>query len=106
MAQGKTPSDIEAEIVRSRKQLAITLDEIAVRVHPKTVMDEAREKVAERVDNTVGQAYVAVNRTVSRARGQVIAPDGSPRMERIVPLALVTVAVLGLVSVTARRRRD
>lgn len=105
MAQSKTSGDFEAEIVRSRKQLAATLDEIAVRVHPTTIIGDAKTKVAERVDHTTGQAYVAVNRVITSARGQVIAPDGSPRMERIVPLAVVTVAVVGLVSLSARRRR-
>lgn len=106
MAEAKTPGDIEAEIVRSRKQLAATLDEIAVRVHPKTIIGDAKARVAQSVDHTAGEAYVAANRIVSRARGQVIAPDGSPRLGRIVPIAVVAVAVAGLLVTSARRRRE
>lgn len=106
MAKARTTVDIEAEIAASRRRLASTLDEIGVRVHPKTIMGDARDQVARTVDRTAGQAFVTVNRFAGKARSQVIAPDGSPRLERIVPLVMVTVAVVGLVATAARRKSD
>ncbi|MEE1928139.1 DUF3618 domain-containing protein [Streptomyces sp. TRM 70351] len=103
MPEARTPAEIEADIKHRRGQLAATLDEIAVRVHPKTIADDAKARTAAALDRTAGRAYVAVNRTVTSARAQLVTEDGAPRMERIVPLALVTVAVAGLF-VTARRR--
>ncbi|MCM2575837.1 DUF3618 domain-containing protein [Streptomyces meridianus] len=105
MSDARTPAQIEADIAQRRKELAVTLDEIAVRVHPKTIVGDAKAKAAAAVDNTAGRAYVAVNRSVSNVRGRLVSEDGSPRMERIVPVALVTVAVVGLLAVSVRRRR-
>lgn len=106
MSEARTPAQIEAEITRRRQDLAETLDEIAVRVHPKTMWGDAKARAAATVDRTAGQAYVAVNRAVSGARGQLITQDGKPRMARIVPVALVTVAVAtaGAAWFASRRR--
>ncbi|WP_340561256.1 DUF3618 domain-containing protein [Streptomyces sp. GSL17-111] len=100
----RTPAQIEADIVRRREQLAATLDEIAVRVHPKTIADGAKARAAAAVDRTAGRAYLAANRAVGSVRDQLVTEDGAPRLERVVPLALVTVAVAGLYFSSARRR--
>ncbi|WP_335977789.1 DUF3618 domain-containing protein [Streptomyces sp. CA2R106] len=107
MSEGaRTAAQIEADIARRRQDLAVTLDEIAVRVHPVTIMRDTRAKAVSALDHTVGQAYVAANRAVSRARAQFVDEDGAPRMERVVPAAVagaaVVVAVAGLI---VRRRR-
>lgn len=101
----RTPAQIEADIKRRRETLAETLDEIGVRVHPKTVVGDAKAKVAASVDNTLGRAYVGANRLVSEVKGQLVTEDGSPRLERIVPVALVAVGLVGLLAVGTRRRR-
>lgn len=106
MPEARTPAQIEAEIVRRRQDLAATLDEIAVRVHPKTIMGDAKARAAAAADRTAGRAYVAVNRAVTDVRAQFVSADGAPRLERIVPVALVTVAVVGLLATSARRRRS
>ncbi|GGO89176.1 DUF3618 domain-containing protein [Wenjunlia tyrosinilytica] len=101
----RTPAQIEADIARRRQDLAVTLDEIAVRVHPKTIADGVRSRAAAAVDRTAGRAYVAANRAVTGARNQLVGPDGSPRLERIVPAAVAaTVLVVAVVGLTARRR--
>ena len=105
MSEARTPAEIEAEIVRRRQDLAATLDEIAVRVHPRTIAGDVRARTAAAVDRTAGRAYVAVNRALSDVRAQFVSEAGGPRLERIVPVALVAVAVVGLVAVSARRRR-
>ncbi|MEU9778239.1 DUF3618 domain-containing protein, partial [Streptomyces sp. NPDC047968] len=46
MSDTRTPAQIEADIVRRREQLAEMLDEIGVRVHPRTVIGDAKAKVA------------------------------------------------------------
>lgn len=101
----RTPAQIEADIKRRRETLAETLDEIGVRVHPKTVVGDAKAKVAASVDNTLGRAYVGANRLVSEVKGQLVTEEGSPRLERIVPVALVAVGLVGLLAVGTRRRR-
>ncbi|MFI2366889.1 DUF3618 domain-containing protein [Streptomyces sp. NPDC018833] len=105
MSDTRTPAQIEADIVRRREQLAEMLDEIGVRMHPKTVIGDAKAKVASNVDRTVGRAFVAVNRTVSDVKAQFVSEDGAPRLERVVPVALVAVGLVGLLAVSARRRR-
>ncbi|MCX4823384.1 DUF3618 domain-containing protein [Streptomyces sp. NBC_01142] len=105
MSDARTPAQIEADIVRRRDQLAETLDEIGVRMHPKTIMGDVRARIASSVDQTAGRAFVAVNRTVSDVREKFVAEDGAPRLERLVPVALVAVGLVGLLAVSARRRR-
>lgn len=101
----RSPRQIEADIARRRRDLALTLDEIAVRVHPRTITGNARARVAATVDRTAGRAYVAANRAVSGVRDRLVTEDGSPRMDRIVPVAAVAaVALIAVVGLTARRR--
>jgi hypothetical protein len=102
----RTPAQIEADIKRRREVLAETLDEIGVRVHPKTIVGDAKAKVVANVDHTVGRAYVQVNRMVSDVRARFVDDEGAPRLERVVPVALVVVGVVGLLALGARRRRD
>ncbi|CAL9309874.1 MULTISPECIES: DUF3618 domain-containing protein [Streptomyces] len=102
----RTPAQIEADIRRRREVLAETLDEIGVRVHPKTVVGDAKAKVVANVDHTVGRAYVQVNRVVSEVRARFTDEEGAPRLERVVPVAMVVVGVVGLLALGARRRRD
>ncbi|MFJ5225735.1 DUF3618 domain-containing protein [Streptomyces sp. NPDC088400] len=105
MSDSRTPAQIEADIVRRRGQLAETLDEIGVRVHPKTIVGDAKARVTSRVDQTAGRAFVVVNRTVSGVRAQFVGADGGPRLERVVPVVLVAIGVVGLLAVSTKRRR-
>ncbi|MFE0578210.1 DUF3618 domain-containing protein [Streptomyces sp. NPDC058874] len=105
MSEARTPAQIEADIVRRREQLAETLDEIGVRVHPKTIIGDARARAASTVDQTAGRAVAAVNRLVTDLRDGLRHEDGSPRIERVVPVALLAVGVVGLLVVSARRKR-
>ncbi|MEU6606892.1 DUF3618 domain-containing protein [Streptomyces shenzhenensis] len=102
----RTPAQIEADIRRRREVLAETLDEIGVRVHPKTVVGDAKAKVVANVDHTLGRAYVQVNRVIGDVRGQFVDEEGAPRLKRIVPVALVAVGVVGLLALGSRRRKD
>ncbi|MFC7305285.1 DUF3618 domain-containing protein [Streptomyces monticola] len=104
-ADARTPAEIEADIKRRRTQLAETLDEIGVRVHPKTIVGDAKAKFVGTVDHTLGRAYVSANRAVSDMKSQFVDGDGAPRMERLVPVALLAVGVVGLLAMSARRRR-
>ncbi|NGO12347.1 DUF3618 domain-containing protein [Streptomyces sp. HC44] len=99
----RTPAQIEADIKRRRDNLAETLDEIGARVHPKTIVGDAKAKVVSNIDHTFGRAYVGVNRVVSDVKGQLVNEDGAPRLERIVPVALVVVGLVGLFAVGSRR---
>ncbi len=107
MSEGtRTPAQIEADIARKRQDLAVVLDEIAVRVHPVTIARDTRAKAVSALDSTVGRAYVAANRAVSRTRAQFVDEDGAPRMERIVPVAVGGAALVAVaVGLTVWRRR-
>ncbi|MDX3800929.1 DUF3618 domain-containing protein [Streptomyces sp. AK04-3B] len=101
----RTPAQIEADIRARREALAETLDEIGVRVHPKTIVGDAKARVVANVDHTLGRAYVQVNRVVSEVKAQFVDEEGAPRLERVVPVALVVVGVVGLLAFGPRRRR-
>ncbi|MCQ4209502.1 DUF3618 domain-containing protein [Streptomyces longispororuber] len=101
----RTPAQIEADIKRRRETLAETLDEIGIRVHPKTIVGDAKAKLVSNVDHTLGRAYVGANRLVSDVKGQFVSEEGAPRLERIVPVALVVVGVVGLLALNSRRRK-
>ncbi|MCX5111705.1 DUF3618 domain-containing protein [Streptomyces sp. NBC_00378] len=105
MSDARTPAQIEADIISRREQLAVVLDEIGVRVHPDTIMGDMKAKAAEAVDRTAGRAFVAVNRAVSDVKAQFVSEDGAPRLERVVPAALLAVGVVGLVVASKRRRK-
>lgn len=105
MSDARTPAQIEADIISRREQLAVVLDEIGVRVHPDTIMGDMKAKAAEAVDRTAGRAFVAVNRAVSDVKAQFVSEDGAPRLERVIPAALLTVGVVGLVVASKRRRK-
>ncbi|CAL9457378.1 DUF3618 domain-containing protein [Streptomyces sp. enrichment culture] len=101
----RTPAQIEADIRRRREVLAETLDEIGVRVHPKTIVGDAKAKIAANVDHTLGRAYVQVNRAVTEVREKFVDEDGAPRLERVLPVALLAVGVVGLLALGTRRRK-
>ncbi|MFF5344235.1 DUF3618 domain-containing protein [Streptomyces althioticus] len=104
-ADTRTPAQIEADIARRRAVLAETLDEIGVRVHPKTIVGDAKARVVSNVDHTLGRAYVGVNRAVSEVKAQFVDETGSPRLERVVPVGLLVVGVVGLLALGSRKRR-
>ncbi|WP_329019495.1 DUF3618 domain-containing protein [Streptomyces sp. NBC_00690] len=105
MSDARTPAQIEADIVRRRDQLAETLDEIGVRVHPKTIIGDAKAKAASTVDRTAGRAFATVNGKVSDVRAVFVSADGAPRLERLVPLAVAVVGLVGLMAVSTGRKR-
>ncbi|MFG2878299.1 DUF3618 domain-containing protein [Streptomyces sp. NPDC048337] len=105
MPEARTPAQIEADIVRRREQLAETLDEIGVRMHPKTIIGDAKARVASTVDHTAGRAFAAVSRCVTDVQAKLRHEDGAPRVERIVPVALLTAGVVGLLVLSVRRKR-
>jgi hypothetical protein len=102
----RTPAQIEADIRRRRENLAETLDELGVRVHPKTIVGDAKAKVVSNIDHTLGRAYVGVNRVVSDVKSQFVDEEGAPRLERVVPVALVVVGLAGLLALGTRRRKS
>lgn len=80
------PAAIEAEIEATRLRLASTVDELAVRVHPKTL------------------ATRGVEGAKVKARAAVTTPQGQLRVERIAAVAGAALSLLVLV--VWRRRRS
>jgi hypothetical protein len=74
-------------------------------VHPRTIVGDARAKVVANVDHTLGRAYVQVNKVVSDVKAQFVDEEGSPRLERVVPVAVVAVGLVGLLVLGTRRRK-
>ncbi|KIF07541.1 membrane protein [Streptomyces sp. RSD-27] len=105
MPEARTPAQIEADIVRRREQLAETLDEIGVRMHPQTIIGDAKARVASTVDHTLGRAVASVNRLITDVSDSLRDETGAPRLERIVPVALLAAGAVGLVVVSVRRKR-
>ncbi|MEV7414247.1 DUF3618 domain-containing protein [Streptomyces sp. NPDC089919] len=105
MSDVRTPAQIEADIIRRRESLAETLDEIGVRMHPRTIVGDAKARVASTVDQTAGRAFVAVNRVVTDLKSGLRHEDGAPRLERLVPVAMLAVGVVGLLALSTRRKR-
>ncbi|WP_225844461.1 DUF3618 domain-containing protein [Streptomyces sp. HPF1205] len=105
MAEARTPAQIEADITRRRQELAATLDELAVRVHPATIARDTKAKAVSALDRTVGQAYVAANRAVTQVRAQFVTDGGRPRAGRIVPVAVAAVVLVGAAAAASARRR-
>jgi hypothetical protein len=103
---GRTTAEIEANIERTRAQLADTLDELAMRVHPSTVAAQARAKAVGAVEEKLGQLYVSASRGVEQVKAQFVDEQGKPRVERIVPAVLVGGGVLLLLASSRKRRRD
>jgi len=101
----RTPAQIEADIARRREDLAATLDEIAVRVHPATIARDTKAKAVSALDSTVGKAYDAANRAVTRARSQFMTDEGRVRGDRVVPVAVAAVVLVGVVAGFSVRRR-
>ncbi|GAA2799365.1 DUF3618 domain-containing protein [Kitasatospora aburaviensis] len=101
----RTTAQIEADIARTRTQLASTLDELAMRVHPSTISAQVKAKAVATVEEKAGRAYVAASGLVEKAKAQFVDEKGQPRKERIVPAALVGVGLVLLVASSRKRRK-
>lgn len=81
------PATIEHDIEATRERLAGTVDELAVRLHPKEI---GRRSLAD---------------VKSRVRAATLTPDGSPRVERLAAIGAAALALIGLVVLRRRRRQ-
>jgi hypothetical protein len=87
---GALPSDpaaLEAVIAQRRASLASTIDELAVRAHPKAIARRSATDARERV-----RAFAST-------------PDGQLRTERLAAVAGAVAAVTTLLYLLRRRRR-
>jgi len=78
---------LQRDIQERQARLAAAVDELATRVHPKTVLRSGQDTVQR------------------RARAAVVTDDGQPRVERIVAVASAVVAVVGALLWRSGRRR-
>jgi hypothetical protein len=80
-------ADVIAEqIERRQARLAADVDELATRVHPKTLVRTTSESAR------------------TRARAAVVADDGSPRVERLAAAGSAVLIVVGALLLRGRRR--
>lgn len=80
------PAAIESDIEATRARLAGTVDELAVRLHPKEIGKRSLQDVKE------------------RARTATHTPDGGLRTERVAAVVAAMLAVVGLLAALRRRR--
>jgi len=92
------PAAIEAEIEATRARLSGTVDELAVRIHPKTIVQRTRDDVKLRVQLATDEAKVQLHDAVYTS-------DGKPRTERLAAVGAALAALLGLVVWRRVRRR-
>jgi hypothetical protein len=92
------PAAIEADIEATRARLADTVDELAVRIHPKTLVQRTKDDARLQVQQATEQARVQLH-------DAVYAPDGTPRTERLAAVGAALVALIGLVVWRRVRRR-
>lgn len=113
----RTPTQVEADIERTRSRLAGTIDQIADRVNPRNVAQRGVDRVRQEaqrgvqrartgVQSGVGRARVGAERGVAQVRGQLVDADGSPRVERIAGAASAVVALVGLAAWRRQSRRE
>ena len=76
---GDDPAALEAEIEATRARLAETVDELAVRIHPKTIAQRSADEAKARFQDAV------------------YTPDGKPRVERLAAVGAAVAALLALV---------
>jgi len=81
------PAELEAMIARRRADLAVTIDQLVVRAHPREI---ARRSAAD---------------ARSRLRSLVSTEEGELRVERLAAVAAAGVSLLGLLLVVRRRSR-
>ncbi|MFD9126866.1 DUF3618 domain-containing protein [Kitasatospora sp. NPDC059571] len=103
-AAARSTAQIEADIAQARDRLASTLDELAMRVHPATVVAQTKARAMAAVEQKAGRAYVAASGAVEKVKAQFTDEKGRPRKERVVPVALVGVGLV-LLAASARRWR-
>jgi hypothetical protein len=73
----RTPDALVRDIEEARDRLAVTIDQIVERVHPKN----------------------AAKRTLGKVKSRFVNEDGSPRLENIAPVAGGIVGVAALIVV-------
>jgi hypothetical protein len=76
-AGNRTPDALVRDIEQARDRLAVTIDQIVERVHPKN----------------------AAQRTLGKIKSRFVSDDGSPRLENIAPVAGSIVGVAALIVV-------
>jgi hypothetical protein len=76
---GNDPAAIERDIEATRARLADTVDQLAVRVHPKTIAQRAQDDARARIHDAV---YTS---------------DGTPRTERLAAVGAALAALIALV---------
>lgn len=95
MAEGtRTKEQIQAEIAAARARLASNVEGLITQTHPKAV---ATKSVRDAKRFAAGEFRTA--------KAQFVAADGSPKTERIVPLAAAVVGTIALLVVVRNLAR-
>ncbi len=79
----RSPADIERDMEETRQRLAATIDQLAYRAKPGTI----------------------VSRQVAEVKAYFVAPDGSPRTDHILKVAGGAVAALAVLVAVRRLTR-
>jgi hypothetical protein len=85
---GNDPAAIERDIEATRARLADTVDQLAVRVHPKTITQRAGDDARARLHDAL------------------YTPDGKPRTERLAAIGAALAALVALVVWRKAKKRS
>ena len=107
------PADLlQREIEERQARLAATIDELAMRVHPKAVLksgqeeaqrkaqsalDEAQRKAQSALDEAQRKAQSALEESQRQAHAALYTDQGDPRVERIAAVVGAAVALVGAI---------
>ena len=101
----RSAAQIEEDIARTREQLAATLDQLAVAVHPSTIIDSLKAQATAKIQQTAGQAFTRVNQGVEAVKGQFTDEKGNLDQKRVVPAAAIGAALVVGVIMLRRRKK-
>ncbi len=107
------PADqLQREIEERQARLAATVDELAMRVHPKAVLKSGQEEAQRKAQSALGEAQrkaqsaldeaqrkaqSALEESQRTAHAALYTEQGDPRVERIAAVVSAAVALVGAI---------
>jgi len=95
MSEKRTPEQIEADLVRTREELASSVDELSTMLDPRVQLKEAKENISSAAKNAVDDVTAKAGSVLDRVKA------GDPKAIGI--LGAGAAAVAAVIALAARR---
>jgi len=95
MSEKRTPEQIEADLVRTREELASSVDELSTMLDPRVQLKEAKENISSAAKNAVDDVSAKASSVLDRVKA------GDPKAIGI--LGAGAAAVAAVIALAARR---